>query len=319
MSESLVAEGVTALLELAEQIGAPDVLVTDPFLTASGIAAEKLGARLAVCGWVAMRELNDDLLFPVQRALGSESRDRLDRLCARFGVTGSNFSEGAAPALLSPHLHISYFNRAWYQAEEPLLLPQTCFVGGVPRPSGEPIPAWLTAIPDDVPLAVITLGTTFTGDLGFYSWAAQAAARAGLLPIVAIGWNPIAPEAKQALIRALPRGTRLVNYVPFADVLPRTRIFCHHGGMGTTHAGLIHGVPQIIVPHAADQRGQARRAAQAKVGLNLTAHDVRQGMLRDAFPALLNDARVQDEARALADDLASLGGVARAADALEAV
>jgi MGT family glycosyltransferase len=319
MSETLVAEGVEALLELGEQIGTPDVLVTDPFLTASGIAAERMGARMVVCGWVAMQELNDEMLFPVQRALGGESRARLDRLCARFGVMGGNFSEGAAPALLSPYLHISYFNRAWYQAEAALLLDQTQFVGGVPRPSGAPIPDWLTAIPDDVPLALITLGTTFTGDLGFYSWAAQAAARAGLLPIVAIGWNPITPEAKQQLIRALPRGTRLVNYVPFADVLPRVRVMCHHGGMGTTHAALIHGVPQIIVPHAADQRGQARRAAQAKVGLNLTAHDVRQGVLREAFPALLNDARVAREARALADDLASLGGIERAASLLEAL
>ncbi len=316
MSEDLVADAVTALLELADSIGTPDVIVTDPFLTAAALAAEKLGARLAVCGWVAQQELTDDMLFPVQIALGDESRLRLDRLCERFGVGALNFSAGAAPAILSPHLHISYFNRTWYQAEAALLLPQTQFVGGTARPSGEPIPAWLDAIPAEVPLALITLGTTFTGDLGFYSWAAQAAARAGLLPIVAIGWNPIEADAKATLVRSLPRGTRLVNYVPFADVLPRVKIMCHHGGMGSTHAALIHGVPQIVVPHAADQRGQARRAAQAKLGLNLTAHDVKNGMLAQAFPAILNDARVAATAREMADDLAALGGVDRAAGLL---
>ncbi len=66
----------------------------------------------------------------------------------------------------------------------------------------------------------------------------------------------------------------------------------HHGGMGTTHAALIHGVPQIVVPHAADQRGQARRVAQAKVGLNLTAHDVKQGMLFEGVKALASDENV---------------------------
>ena len=33
------------------------------------------------------------------------------------------------------------------------------------------------------------------------------------------------------------------------------------------------------MPHAADQRGNARRIAQAHAGLNLTAHDVKQGAL----------------------------------------
>ena len=94
------------------------------------------------------------------------------------------------------------------------------------------------------------------------------------MPLVVVGWNPIAPEDKAKLIAALPKTTRLLNFVPFAHVLPRTRLMIHHGGMGTTHAALIHGIPQIVVPHAADQRGQARRVAQAKVGLNLTAHDV---------------------------------------------
>lgn len=316
MSEELVGEAVEALLELADQMGTPDVLVTDPFLTAAALAAEKLGARLVVCGWPALRDLNDDLLFPVQKMLGGESRARLDRLCARFGLSGSNFSSGPTPSILSSHLHVSYFNETWYQSDVTALLPQTLFVGGQPAPHDEPTPAWLDEIPTDVPLSVITLGTTFTGDLGFFSWAAQASARAGLLPIVAIGWNPIDKEDKAQLIKALPRGTRLVNYVPFAHVLPRARIMCHHGGMGTTHAALIHGVPQIVVPHAADQRGQARRVAQVKVGLNLSAHDVKQGMLAQAFTALRDDAAVRATARALADDLASLGGASRAAQAL---
>lgn len=140
MSEELVGEAVVALLELAEQIGTPDVIVTDPFLTAAALAAEKLGSALAVCGWPALRDLNDDLLFPVQKMLGSESRTRLDNLLERFGLTGSNFSAGATPSILSPHLHISYFSGMWYDSDTPNLLPQTLFVGGQPTPPDEPIP-----------------------------------------------------------------------------------------------------------------------------------------------------------------------------------
>jgi len=317
LDEGKVAAGIRGLLALAEQHGAPDIILTDPFLSASAIAAEKLGIPMIVCGWPALRELDETLLYPVQKVLADDSRQRVDRLCQTFGVAGENFSVGATPSILSPHLHLSYFCDSWYQAETHNLLEQNEFVGG--QPDSAVTPDWLAAIPEGVPLAVITLGTTFTGDLGFYAWAAQAAARCGLLPVVAIGNNPISPEAKQDLLKALPRGTRLVNFVPFDAVLPRAKIMIHHGGMGSTHRAVVHGVPQIVVPHAADQRGQARRASQALVGLNLSAHDVRHGKLLEGTKALLGDARVQQTARDLAAEMASLGGAESAADAIEGI
>ena len=214
-------------------------------------------------------------------------------------------------------MHVTYFSPSWYAADADNILPQTLFVGGKPTPPDDAPPKWLTDIPENVPLALVTLGTTFTGDLGFFSWAAQAAARVGFVPIVVIGWNPIAPEDKAKLIAALPKNTRLLNFVPFAHVLPRTQLMIHHGGMGTTHAALIYGLPQIVVPHAADQRGQARQVAQALVGLNLSAHDVKHGMLYEGVKALAHDEKVRQKARDLAAELASLGGADRAAEALE--
>lgn len=316
LSEDIVAEATQALIELADEIGKPDLIVTDPFLSASALVAEALDVKMAVAGWPAQGDLQADNLFPVQRNLGSDSRERLNRLKERFGLEGVNFSQGATPSIISPYVHICYFTKRWYIAEAETLLPQNLFVGGTITPPTDPPPAWLSAIPDDVPMALITLGTTFTGDLGFFSWGAQAVASAGLLPVVAIGNNPLPPEKKQELINALPRGTRLVNFVPFAHILPRVKLMIHHGGMGSTHYAVMYGVPQIVVPHAADQRVQARRVAQAKVGLNLTAHDVKQGQLMEGTKALLNHQPVIDTARHLAQEMQSLGGIQRAADAL---
>ncbi|NWG16020.1 MAG: glycosyltransferase family 1 protein [Chloroflexi bacterium] len=319
LSENLVGEGVEALLELAGDLGKPDVIVTDPFLSAAALAAEALDVPLVVCGWPAMRDLNADDLFPVQQTLGHESQERIARLCARFGLGGANFAKGPTPSILSSHRHISYFSLLWYQAEADSLLPQTLFVGGSPTPPVDPPPSWLADIPPETPLALVTLGSVFTGDLGFFSWAAQAAARAGYLPVVVIGWNPVAPERKAELKAALPPGTRLLNWVPFDHVLPRVRLMFHHGGMGTTHAAIIHGIPQIAVPHAADQRGNARRIAQAKVGLNLSALEVQHGGLLDGARAITASARVLQNVRDLAAAFAALGGPERAADALETI
>lgn len=319
LSEDLVAEAVEALLDLEDEIGRPDAIVSDPFLSASAIAAELLDAPLVICGWPAQAALDANALFPVQRDLSSDSQRRIQRLCQRFGVSGRNFSGGSTPSIVSEALHISYFTPGWYGGEQATILPQTEFLGGAPKRPANPPPQWLTDIPPERPLGLVTLGTVFTGDLGFYSWAAQAVASAGLIPIVTLGWNPISAEKKAELKRALPAGTRLLNWAPYKHVLPRCQLMIHHGGMGTTHGAVVHGLPQIVVPHAADQRIQARRVAEAKVGLHLTAHDVRQGQLREGAQALLDADWVLEKARILAREMAVLGGVARAAALVEGV
>lgn len=313
LSESLVAQGVECLLELAARIGKPDAFVIDPFLSAAAFAAEKLQLPLFVAGWPAQSNLDEQALFPVQRNLSSDSQQRIQRLCDHFGLQGTYFSKGTAPSIISPHLHITYFTNSWYGAEASFLLPQTHFVGGRRSAPRSPAPDWLQDIPSGIPLALITLGTIFTGDLGFFSWAAAAAARANLLPIVVVGWAPIEPDKKAELKRALPGGTRLLNWAPFDHVLPRTRLMIHHGGMGTTHAAIIHGVRQIVVPHAADQRIQAQRVAQAKIGLNLSAHEVRQGKLIEGAKALMEADWVAQNASRMQAEMESLGGAERAA------
>ncbi|MCB9436322.1 MAG: glycosyltransferase family 1 protein [Anaerolineales bacterium] len=314
LDEHLVPMGVESLLALADQTGPPDVLVTDPFLSASAVVAEKLGIKMAVCGWPATAELDESKLFAVQRELARISRDRIGHFCQRFGVKGINFTQGPTPAVQSPHLHLSYFNEYWHQGE-PDFLPQTHFVGGsISTPHTAP-PQWLTALPDQ-PVILITLGSVFTGDLGFFAWSAQAAHRLGFIPIVVIGNNPISPEDKVQLKHALPPTTRLLNWVDFDHVMPRLTSIVHHGGMGTTHAALLHGLPQVVVPHAADQRGQAKRVSNAKVGLNLSAHDVKNGQLLPAIKAVSTEAKVKQQAVWLADELEKLGGPQRAAEHL---
>lgn len=317
LSEDLVSAGTAALRDLAEARGAPDVIVTDPFLAAAGLAAELLEVPLVVGGWASGPPVDEDQLLYVQRQLGAEAIARLERLCARFGIAGQHFSRGPAPSLQSARLHISYFSAEWHQGET--VLPQTAFVGGMAvPPPGDP-PAWLSDIPPEQPLGVVTLGSTFTGDLGFFAQGAQAVAAAGLLPVVVLGPAPLPPAQKERLKAALPGGTRLLAWVPFEHVLPRARVIVHHGEMGTTHAAIVHTVPQVIVPHAADQRGQARRAAQAKVGLHLSAQEVRRGQLVTAVSAITSTDWVLERVQALAAQFAALGGPPRAATLLESV
>jgi UDP:flavonoid glycosyltransferase YjiC (YdhE family) len=71
---------------------------------------------------------------------------------------------------------------------------------------------------------------------------------------------------------------------------------------------------QIVVPHAADQRIQAQRVAQAKIGLNLSAHDVQKGQLEEGAKALMEADWVKKNCTQFAERMASLGGPERAAE-----
>ena len=316
MSVERVTRATQALLDLTVDHAKPDVIVSDPYLTATALVAEALDVPLVVVGYPATSHAHDGVLYPIQQVQSDESQTRLQQLFHHFGLSGVNFSDGANPSLLSPHLHLNYFTEDWYLAERPILLEQNAYVGGKPETTNQPIPAWLSALPSDAPLGFITLGLSYTGELGFFAWAAHAVARADMIPIVVIGNQPIAPDKKQELIRALPKTARLLNGVNLAHIVPRTRLAIHHGGMGVTHALLTRGIVQMVVPHSTEQRLHAKRVATAKVGLNLSAIDVRRGKLAEGTLALIHDQRVQQTAQTFAEDMIASGGIITAAQHL---
>lgn len=312
-----VKAGGEDIIKCAKENGQPDAIISDPFLPAAALAAEALAIPFAVAGIPAMRPLTREDLLPIQNELAKASKNRLKELCTHFAVQGRNISGGATPRVQSQELHLSYFTKRWYLADEAKLQPQNTYCGGlIPTTHTDSRLKWLQDIPDEKPLALITLGTTFKGNLGLYSRAANAASRAGCVPIIVLGNLPLSTEEKQALISTLPPMSRLLQWVSFRHILPRIKLAIQHGGMGTTHALLLYGIPQIVVPQLADQRVQAKRVAQAKVGLHLNAHEVQWGKLDEAAHALLSAPSVRENARLFAEEMQSLGGPIKAAETL---
>jgi sterol 3beta-glucosyltransferase len=87
----------------------------------------------------------------------------------------------------------------------------------------------------------------------------------------------------------------------------------HHGGMGTTAAGLRAGVPSVIVPHGFDQPFWARRVEEVGVGVRcgwcseLTAVE-----LASALETATADAALRQRAGALAERIHAEDGVGQA-------
>jgi UDP:flavonoid glycosyltransferase YjiC (YdhE family) len=126
------------------------------------------------------------------------------------------------------------------------------------------------------------------------------------------------PEQEAALRTLLPAETVIEQAIAFSTTLPNVAAAIHHGGAGVTHALVTHAVPQIIVPHAADQFHQAQGVARSGVGYYMAAPDVTVDKLTAALAQLLPDlSPVRAQAVALRAEFAALGGTAAAADQLE--
>lgn len=63
----------------------------------------------------------------------------------------------------------------------------------------------------------------------------------------------------------LPEEVFILESAPHSWLFPRMAAVVHHGGAGTTAAGLRAGVPSIIVPHSNDQFAWGRRVYELGV------------------------------------------------------
>ncbi|MFC1961052.1 glycosyltransferase [Chloroflexota bacterium] len=83
--------------------------------------------------------------------------------------------------------------------------------------------------------------------------------RAGVRGVIASGWAGMAADD-------LPDDVFLIEKAPHDWLFPRMAAVVHHGGAGTTAAGLRSGVPSIVVPTRGDQPFWGRRVHELGCG-----------------------------------------------------
>jgi sterol 3beta-glucosyltransferase len=89
--------------------------------------------------------------------------------------------------------------------------------------------------------------------------ALEALARSGQRGVLAAGWGGINPGE-------LPETVHAIGSIPHSWLFPRMAAVVHHGGAGTTAAGLRAGVPSVVVPFMGDQPFWGKRVAELGVG-----------------------------------------------------
>ncbi|MFZ0544535.1 MAG: glycosyltransferase [Candidatus Promineifilaceae bacterium] len=140
----------------------------------------------------------------------------------------------------------------------------------------------------------------------------RAVKRSGRRAVLLSGWGKIG-EAE------LPDSIYCLRQAPHTWLFPRMAAVVHHGGAGSTAAGLRAGVPSILIPHFADQPFWANRVEALGVGpKGILRHRLIPEVLADAIAEATTNPDMAHKAAELGRKIRAEDGVERAVDLIEA-
>jgi UDP:flavonoid glycosyltransferase YjiC (YdhE family) len=127
--------------------------------------------------------------------------------------------------------------------------------------------------------------------------------------IILSGWGGVNPGSSNDLL--------YLDSAPHDWLLPRCTMVIHHGGAGTTSAGLRAGIPNIVVPFTADQPFWGGRVHALGAGPRpILVKDLSVERLTQAMAAAGGDA-IRTRAQALGMKIRGEAGVNQAVELLE--
>ena len=137
--------------------------------------------------------------------------------------------------------------------------------------------------------------------------------RTGLRAVLARGWGALGEVANS-------------DQLFFADSIPHDWLFSrvaavvHHGGAGTTAAGLRAGIPSLLVPFFGDQFFWGRRVLEHGVGARaIPRQALTSGRLADALETIVHDGAIRERAAELGKEIRAEDGVCRAVNIAERI
>ncbi|HWO66160.1 MAG TPA: glycosyltransferase [Umezawaea sp.] len=145
-------------------------------------------------------------------------------------------------------------------------------------------------VESDLPLALVTVGTSVLDDAALSTLASSVAA-AGFTVVVTARADQLSADVD-------PR-VHAVGWVPLAELLPTVDLVVTAGGTGTVLAVLAHGLPMVVRPFIADQPWNAARLAD--LGAGIVIEDPAEA--GDAARRIVEDPKYREAARGAAAEM----------------
>ena len=131
--------------------------------------------------------------------------------------------------------------------------------------------------------------------------------------ILLSGWGGLTAEEQ-------PEEILMMDNVPHEWLFPHTAAVVHHGGAGTTAAGLAAGKPTVICPFIADQPFWGHVVHELGVGpAPIPQKQLTVEKLAAAITTAVNDGEMKRRAAALGEKIRAEDGVATAIGVLESI
>jgi UDP:flavonoid glycosyltransferase YjiC (YdhE family) len=286
---------VDALRERAERWGT-DLIVHDQSEFAGPIVATALGTPTAVHSWGPM--MPAELLELIEPALGS--------LAAEHGVDDLSrvLEDPVYVDICPPSLQLP--GGPQWKRIQPVRHED-------PQPApGEALPAAASRLPHTATVYV-TLGTVVNKLPGVFE-----AVLAGLAGIEVNAIVTVGPDVDPGRLGPQPAHVLVERYIPQSLVLPRCRAIVAHAGAGTMLGALAHGVPQVLLPHGAEQHLNAEACRRAGAAFVIAPERVSAEVIRTALERVLEEPSFADAARRLRDEIAAMPSADEALAALTA-
>ena len=158
-------------------------------------------------------------------------------------------------------------------------------------------PPVLTATPRDCALVYLGAGSVPAG----------VAVRTGRELAEALGCDVYVAGVAEAVQTVGDHEVTCAPRFDFADLLPRARVFVHHGGQNSMMDALSYEVPQVIVPGRVFER-QFNAEAVENARCGLTMHVPKPALIARAARTFVDEPALTSGIRGLRDELSSLGG-----------
>ncbi|MDR9826984.1 glycosyltransferase [Vibrio sp. FNV 38] len=139
----------------------------------------------------------------------------------------------------------------------------------------------------------------------------DAVVKAGVRAIIATGWGGLK-------VNQLPDTILEIDSVPHDWLFPQVCAVVHHGGAGTTAAGLIAGKPTLVCPFFGDQPFWGQQIERQALGpAPIKQSKLTVDNLANALTQLVSDPQFARNARAVATTLSQEDGIGKAITWLE--
>ena len=135
--------------------------------------------------------------------------------------------------------------------------------------------------------------------------------RSGQRTVLLSGWSGFSQDD-------VPDTVYLADSLPHSWLFPQMSAVIHHGGAGTTAAGLRSGVPSILIPFFGDQPFWGQRVFEFGVGPRpILRNQLTAEVLVNAIKQAVTDSKMQERAAELGTKIQNENGVTRAVELIE--